>query len=109
MSLDGKIATSTGGSKLSSPEDLKRVHMSRASVDYIMVGERTMQVDDPKLTVKLVRGQNPQRIVVDILARTPASARVVQTARQIPMLIAVTTRAPKQRVIALEKAGVTVL
>jgi len=109
MSLDGKIATSTGDSRLSSPEDLKRVHMLRTSVDGIMVGERTLQVDDPKLTVKLVRGRNPQRIIVDSLARTPVSARVVQTARQTPTLIAVTTRAPKQRVIALEKAGVTVL
>ncbi len=43
------------------------------------------------------------------MARTPLSARVVQTARQTPTLIAVTTRAPKQRVVALEKAGVTVL
>jgi len=109
MSLDGKIATSTGDSRLSSPEDLKRVHMLRASVDGIMVGERTLQIDDPKLTVKLVRGRNPQRIIVDSLARTPLSARVVQTARKTPTLIAVTTRAPKQRVIALEKAGVTVL
>ena len=109
MSLDGKIATSTGDSKLSSPEDLKRVHMLRGSVDGIMVGERTLQVDDPKLTVKLVRGRNPQRIIVDSLAQTPLSTRVVRTARQTPTLIAVTTRAPNQRVIALEKAGVTVL
>ena len=109
MSLDGKIATSTGDSKLSSPEDLKRVHILRASVDGVMVGEKTLQVDDPKLTVKLARGRNPQRVIVDSLARTPVSARVVQTARQTPTLIAVTTRAPKQRVIALEKAGVTVL
>jgi 2,5-diamino-6-(ribosylamino)-4(3H)-pyrimidinone 5'-phosphate reductase len=109
MSLDGKIATSTGDSKLSSPEDLKRVHRLRAAVDGIMVGERTLLVDDPKLTVKLVPGRNPQRIIVDSLARTPVSARVVQTARETPTLIAVTTRAPRQRVIALEKAGVTVL
>ncbi len=109
MSLDGKIATSTGDSRLSSPEDLKRVHVLRASVDGIMVGERTLQVDDPNLTVKLVRGRNPQRIIVDSLARTPVSSRVVQTARQTPTLIAVTTRAPKRRVVALEKAGVTVL
>ncbi len=109
MSLDGKIATFTGDSKLSSPEDLKRVHMLRASVDGIMVGERTLRVDDPKLAVKLVRGRNPQRIIVDSLARTPLSARVVKTARQTPTLIAVTTQAPKQRVDALESAGVTIL
>ena len=109
MSLDGKIATSTGDSKLSSPEDLKRVHILRASVDGIMVGEKTLQVDDPRLTVKLARGRNPQRVIVDSLARTPLRARVVQTARETPTLIAVTTRAPRQRVIGLEKAGVTVL
>ena len=109
MSVDGKIATWAGDSKLSSREDLMRVHRLRASVDGIMVGKTTVQVDDPRLTVKLVTGRNPQRIIVDSLARTPTRARVVRTARETPTLIAVTARAPRQRVIALEKAGVNVL
>ncbi len=109
MSLDGKIATSQGDSRLSSPEDLKRVHRLRASVDGVMVGIGTLLADDPKLTVKLVPGCNPKRIIVDSKARTPLKARVVKTASHTATIIAVTSRAPRRKVKALENAGATIL
>jgi 2,5-diamino-6-(ribosylamino)-4(3H)-pyrimidinone 5'-phosphate reductase len=109
MSLDGKIATSGGESRLSSPEDLKRVHGLRAAVDGIMVGVGTLLADDPKLTVKLVRGRSPQRIIVDSNARTPLDAYVVRTAKQPPTIIAASSKAPKQRIKQLERAGAVVL
>ncbi|TMI23226.1 2,5-diamino-6-(ribosylamino)-4(3H)-pyrimidinone 5'-phosphate reductase [Candidatus Bathyarchaeota archaeon] len=109
MSVDGKIATVGGESRLSSPADLKRVHAIRASVDGIMVGIGTVLVDDPKLTVKFVRGPNPTRVIVDSRARTPPTANVVISARQVPTIIAVTSRAPLKRVSALERAGANVL
>ncbi len=109
MSLDGKIATAESESKLSSPEDLKRVHSLRASVDAIMVGLGTLLVDDPKLTARLVRGPNPTRVIVDSSARTPLNAYVVKSASQTPSLIAVSSRAPKWKVKELREAGATVL
>lgn len=109
MSLDGKIATAHGDSQLSSAEDLRRVHSLRARVDGIMVGLGTVLADDPKLTVKFVRGRNPQRIVVDSKARTPLEANVVKTAGQIPTIIATTSRAPSRNVKVLRNAGATVL
>ncbi len=109
MSLDGKIATSGGESRLSSLEDLHRVHRIRAKVDGIMIGIGTLLADNPKLTVKLARGNNPQRIVVDSKARTPMDAHVVATALETPTIIAVTSTASARRVQKLRKAGVTVL
>jgi len=109
MSLDGKIATSRGDSKLSSPEDLRRVHRLRASVDAIMVGLGTVLADDPKLTVKLARGANPVRVIVDSKARTPLKAYVVKTVAQTETIIAVTSRASIRRVLALQKARLTIL
>ncbi len=109
MSLDGKIATRTGESKLSSEKDLRRVHRLRSEVDGIMVGMGTILVDDPKLTVKKSRGRNPSRIIVDSLARTPKTAYVVKTAKDIQTIIAVTERAPQRRVQSLQQAGVLVL
>ena len=109
MSLDGKIATSTGESRLSSPEDLRRVHRLRAASDGIMVGLGTLLADDPKLTVKLLHARNPRRIIVDSMARTPVDAYVVKSALQTPTIVAVTSSAPKRRTEMLEKAGVTVL
>ncbi len=98
MSLDGKIATFGGESELSSPEDLKRVHRLRATVDGIMVGVGTLPADDPKLTVRLVNGRNPKRIIVDSRARTPLNAYVVKSASQMPTIVGTTSRAPAVRV-----------
>jgi 2,5-diamino-6-(ribosylamino)-4(3H)-pyrimidinone 5'-phosphate reductase len=109
MSLDGKIATHTGDSRMSSPVDLRRVHRLRATVDGIMVGLRTLLVDDPKLTVRFVKGRKPYRIIVDSNARTPLGSYVVRTARDIPTIVAVTSRAPKARVKALKRMGVSIL
>ncbi len=109
MSLDGKIATFMGDSRMSSAADMKRVHQLRASVDAIMVGLRTLLRDDPKLTVKFFKSRKPRRIIVDSNALSPLSSYVVRTAREIPTIIAVTSRAPNKRIEALRKNGVTVV
>src|SRR6266516_1809697 len=83
ISLDGKIATYTGDSRMSSPADLRRVHRLRARVDAIMVGMRTLLRDDTKLTVKVAKGRKPYRIIVDSNAQTPLTSYVVRTAREI--------------------------
>src|SRR5579864_5510465 len=108
-SLDGKIATFTGDSRMSSPADMRRVHRLRASVDAIMVGLRTLLIDDPKLTVKFFKGDTPYRIIVDSKARTPLSSYVVRTAKNAPTIIAVTSSASERRIRTLRKKGVTVL
>ncbi|MDR0913393.1 MAG: dihydrofolate reductase family protein, partial [Methanobrevibacter sp.] len=66
MTLDGKIATKTGSSEISGPEDLERVHKLRKEVDGIMVGINTVIADDPRLTVHKIASKkedNPIRIV----------------------------------------------
>ena len=109
ISLDGKIAAYTGNSKMSSPQDLRRVHRLRASVDGIMVGLRTLVRDDPKLTVRSAKGGTPHRIIVDSEARTPPTSYVVRTAKEIPTVVAVTSRAPRKRMEGLQRRGVKVL
>ena len=59
VSLDGKIASVDGDSKLSSYEDTKRVHKVRAKHDAILIGWRTAVLDDPILTVRYTKGKNP--------------------------------------------------
>ena len=63
-SIDGRIASRIGYSKLSCPYDLKRLHSVRAQVDAVIVGANTARVDNPKLTVRLVEGRNPMRVVI---------------------------------------------
>ena len=80
MTLDGKIATKTGSSEISGPEDLERVHEIRKEVDAIMVGIGTVLADDPRLTVHKINAKkedNPIRVVVDNKARTPLNFRIL--------------------------------
>ena len=79
MTLDGKIATSTGSSNISGKEDLERVHELRKECDAIMVGIGTVLADDPRLTVHKIDAKpedNPVRVVVDSKCRTPIAARI---------------------------------
>src|SRR3990172_1785901 len=55
ISLDGNMATKTGDSRLSSKKDLVRVHKLRSNVDAILIGKRTMMIDDPSFTYLTVK------------------------------------------------------
>lgn len=68
MSLDGKIATRTGDSRWVTGEDARqKVHELRNEVDAIMVGSRTVMLDDPSLTTRLPgnKTKDPIRIILD--------------------------------------------
>ena len=65
QTLDGKIATNSGHSKwIGNKENLKHAHRMRALCDGILIGKNTLKHDGPKLTVRLVNGKNPARIVL---------------------------------------------
>src|ERR671936_2326809 len=96
MTVDGKIATSNGDSKISSKEDLVRVHKLRASIDAIVVGISTILADDPRLTVRLVRGRNPVRVIVDSKGRIPIDSQIMRTASGIRTILAVTEHGPEE-------------
>ncbi|MEK6476593.1 RibD family protein [Catalinimonas sp. 4WD22] len=65
QSLDGKIATQNGDSKwIGNQENLTHAHRMRALSDSILIGANTLNYDQPALTVRLVEGKNPQRIVI---------------------------------------------
>ncbi|MDD2853137.1 MAG: bifunctional diaminohydroxyphosphoribosylaminopyrimidine deaminase/5-amino-6-(5-phosphoribosylamino)uracil reductase RibD [Desulfuromonadaceae bacterium] len=78
MTLDGKIASVTGDSCWISCEESRRiVHRMRAANNAIMVGVDTVIADNPMLTVRHVKGQDPLRIIVDSRLRTPIDAAVL--------------------------------
>lgn len=108
MSLDGKISTRTGDSRISSLKDLKALHKMRCSHDAVMIGVGTLLDDNPRLTVRRVKGKNPIRVIVDSTARTPSNARAL-SAEPPSVIVAVTSRASKARVDKLREAGVNVI
>ncbi len=106
MTLDGKIATRTGSSEISGPEDLQRVHQIRKELDAIMVGINTVLEDDPRLTVHKFSSEesdNPLRVVTDSKAITPINSRVLN--EEAETLIAVSQDAPRERVKLLMDKG----
>jgi riboflavin-specific deaminase-like protein len=77
QSLDGRIATESGASHfVTGPEDIRRLHRLRALVDAVVVGANTVEMDDPRLTVREVEGDNPARVVLDPLGRLDPVRRV---------------------------------
>ncbi len=81
QSLDGRIATSTGDSKwISGPESRECVHRLRAEVDAVVVGMGTVRQDNPALTVRLVRGGNPHRIVLTNSHKFPPRSKLLSQA-----------------------------
>jgi 2,5-diamino-6-(ribosylamino)-4(3H)-pyrimidinone 5'-phosphate reductase len=103
MTLDGKITTVGGDSRISCKEDLDRVHMLRADVGAVMVGAGTVLADDPSLTVRRVRGKSPIRVVVDGGAKIPTSARVLKGAGKT--IVAVSEIANPKKVKKLQASG----
>ena len=109
MTVDGKIATSSGDSKISSREDLVRVHKLRASVNAIVVGISTILADNPQLTVRLAKGKNPARVIVDSRGRIPLDSQIMRTASRVKTIVAVTDQAPEEKIMKLRDMGAQVL
>ena len=66
QTLDGFIATESGESKyISSDDNLTHIHMIRAISDIIIVGYKTVELDNPMLTTRYVKGKSPMRIIID--------------------------------------------
>lgn len=114
MTLDGRIATRTGHSQWISGEDSRAiVHDLRGRMDAILVGRGTALADDPLLTPRAAAGRppgprTPLRVVLDSRLEIPLTSRLVQTARDVPLLVATTSAAPADRFEALRGAGVEV-
>ncbi len=66
QTIDGKIADANGNSKwISLLESRKLVHILRSEYDAVLVGKNTVEIDNPSLTVRHIKGRNPYRIVID--------------------------------------------
>ncbi|MHA1567226.1 MAG: RibD family protein [Alphaproteobacteria bacterium] len=77
QSLDGMIATQNGASHyITGPGDLRHKHRLRALFDASVVGAGTVFHDDPQLTVRLVSGDHPLRVVLDADRRLRADYKL---------------------------------
>lgn len=113
MSLDGKIATADRDSRwISSEASRAVVHQLRGRVDAVMIGSGTARADDPLLTARPAERADLKRvatrIVVDSAASLAVKSRLVQTAADVPVLVAAAADAPRDACDRLMAAGVEV-
>jgi diaminohydroxyphosphoribosylaminopyrimidine deaminase/5-amino-6-(5-phosphoribosylamino)uracil reductase len=89
QTLDGRVATASGDSQwISSPKSLRLAHQLRAQNDAVMVGAGTVRVDNPALTVRLVKSKNPYRIVVSSRGDLPKNSRLMKSNGDLRTIVA---------------------
>lgn len=112
ITADGKLTLRKGASskilmKYMAPETELLLHQTRADYDAIMVGSNTIKIDNSFLTVRRVQGRNPLRVIPNSRADLPLNSNVLKP--DAPTLIAVSERAPLERVAAIREQGVRVV
>jgi riboflavin-specific deaminase-like protein len=109
QTLDGKIATLTGDSKwISDPFSLSLAHTLRSCHDAVLVGVNTVIQDNPLLTVRLVKGKNPKKVILDSRLRIPPASKVLKVRSARSTIIITTPLADRQKVERLKETGASV-
>jgi riboflavin-specific deaminase-like protein len=109
QTLDGRIATRTGQSQWITSEGARALaHELRATHDAVLVGIGTVLHDNPRLTVRMVAGPDPLRVVADSRLRIPLDCCLLAEQPERTICIAAPTARP-ERVQAIEELGGRVL
>ncbi|QXE23718.1 riboflavin biosynthesis protein [Richelia sinica FACHB-800] len=87
MTLDGKIAASSGHSAWVTNQDARsEVHQLRAACDAVIVGGNTLRLDNPHLTSHKEGMHNPLRVVMSRQLNLPQNAYLWDT-KEAPTLV----------------------
>ena len=109
MTLDGKIATTTGHSAwVTNQEARSVVHQLRVACDAVIVGGNTVRLDNPHLTSHQQGAHNPLRIVMSRSLNLPAQANLWNT-EEAPTLVLTDVGADPVSQEMLLKQGVEVM
>ncbi len=109
MTLDGKIATTTGHSAwVTNQMSRNEVHQLRVACDAVIVGGNTVIQDNPYLTSHQEGAHNPLRVVMSRSLNLPQSAHLWQT-NDAPTLVLTEKEANPDFRHMLQKQGVEVV
>ena len=113
LGADGEVARGSSGKPAWVTGALARAHghLLRAEADAILVGGQTVRDDDPELTCRLpgMANRSPVRVVLSNALDIPLTAKLVESARDIPLWIASGAGAGKVLKRELEKRGAEIL
>jgi len=109
MTLDGKIATSSGHSAWITDQAARDfVHQLRVACDAVIIGGNTLRQDNPKLTSHQSQAHNPLRVVMSRTLNLPTEAHLWQTS-VAPTLVLTEVGANQDLQQLLLKQGVEVV
>jgi diaminohydroxyphosphoribosylaminopyrimidine deaminase/5-amino-6-(5-phosphoribosylamino)uracil reductase len=109
MTLDGKIATSTGNSAWVSGQDSREfVYKLRAACDAVIIGGNTLRCDNPYLTTHGIGDRHPFRVVMTRGLNVPLEANLWDTT-QAPTLVLTETGSNPEIQEKLTKKGVEIV
>ncbi len=113
QTIDAKIADIDGNSKwITSEQSLRFVHQLRSEYDAVLIGSRTAKLDNPNLTVRLVEGRNPFRVILDSTLSLPLELNVFSdkfTDKTIVFTSGLSIKNKKEKVEKLNSLGIDVI
>ena len=71
--------------------------------------KKTVSKDNPLLTVRHTKGNNPTRIILDSKGTIPKKSQIIQTSNAVPTIIAVSKNISKSNFKKLEKLPVQII
>jgi diaminohydroxyphosphoribosylaminopyrimidine deaminase/5-amino-6-(5-phosphoribosylamino)uracil reductase len=112
MSLDGRISyqpNQSGG--ITGPDSLRKTHCLRDRLDAILVGRKTVMVDDPSLTTRLPRGKgrDPIRVILDTRLTISEAARLLHLDSSAPTWIFCGSEVSPEKIKRFSKTGKVVI
>jgi diaminohydroxyphosphoribosylaminopyrimidine deaminase/5-amino-6-(5-phosphoribosylamino)uracil reductase len=113
QTLDCKISISNGKRRwISSAPSRKLVHAWRAEYDAVLVGAGTVSADNPQLTVRSVRGRDPDVVVLDGRLTVSPGSRLFRKRVNRRVFLCVDAKfaaRKKRKVELLRRRGVEIL
>ncbi len=112
ISLDGRLNYQRGQAGwITGEESAKEVHKLRNTVDAILVGRKTVEVDNPSLTTRLSRGvaKDPIRIVLDSDLSTSLDSKVYQLESLAPTWVVCASDVLESRKLDFQNLGIKLI
>ncbi len=110
-SLDGRLNYQRGSAGwITGEETGKEVHRLRDSVDAILIGSRTLAIDNPSLTTRLLGrpGKDPARIVLDTHLTSSRSAKIFHLESEAPTILFCSADIPSDQLAPYQELGAKV-
>lgn len=109
QTIDGKIATDQYHSRwITNKFSRRTVHRLRRESDAILVGAGTVIHDNPDLTVRMVHGKSPKRIILDRSLDIPLKSRVLQHPDPKNTIILTTKEAIPDKIHKIKEKGISI-